>query len=275
MVKWLSRFFFYLDRYFIALRSLPPLNDVGLLCFRKLVYEEINVRAREAVISLINQEREGEQIDRALLKNVLAIFVDIGMVNMEYYVNDFEAELLSDTAGYYTRKASNWIQEDSCPEYMIKAEECLKREKDRVTHYLHSSTEEKLIEQVQEQLLSKVSQQLLEKEHFGCYVLLREDKTEDLTRIYNLFSKISKGLYPVSLMFKQVSLFSLLVIIITCFDGHTLFHKVFYGTTITPTKYVFFSFISAFERTRSRAISNFLCGTVSKFRSNKDRSWNC
>ncbi|KAI3968347.1 hypothetical protein MKW92_052336 [Papaver armeniacum] len=215
MVKWLSRFFFYLDRYFIALRSLPPLNDVGLLCFRKLVYEEINVRAREAVISLINQEREGEQIDRALLKNVLAIFVDIGMVNMEYYVNDFEASCYIVTAGYYTRKASSWIQEDSCPKYMIKvllgsdiglifthqSQECLKREKDRVTHYLHSSTEEKLIEQVQEQLLSKVSQQLLEKEHFGCYVLLREDK--DLTRIYNLFSKISKGLYPVSLMFKQ------------------------------------------------------------------------
>ncbi|KAI3983720.1 hypothetical protein MKX01_001124 [Papaver californicum] len=203
MVRWLSRFFIYLDRYFIAQRSLPPLNDVGIVCFRKLVYEEINVRAREAVISLINQEREGEQIDRALLKNVLAIFVDIGMGNMKCYVNDFETELLSDTAGYYTRKASNWIQEDSCPEYMIKADECLKREKDRVTHYLHSSTEEKLIEQVAEQLLSKVSQQLLEKEHSGCYALLREDKTEDLTRMYNLFSKISKGLDPVSLMFKQ------------------------------------------------------------------------
>ncbi|KAI3849880.1 hypothetical protein MKW98_026794 [Papaver atlanticum] len=146
MVRWLSRFFFYLDRYFISRRSLPPLNDVGLLCFRKLVYEEINVHAREAVISLINQERKGEQIDRALLKNVLAIFVDIGMGNMECYVNDFEAELLSDTAGYYTRKASNWIQEDSCLEYMIK------------------------------QLMSKVSQQLLEKEHSGCYALLREDK---------------------------------------------------------------------------------------------------
>ncbi|RZC50739.1 hypothetical protein C5167_019160 [Papaver somniferum] len=149
---------FYLDRYFIARRSLPPLNDVGLLCFRKLVYGEINVRAREAVISLINQEREGEQIDRALLKNVLAIFVDIG-ANLECYVNDFEAEL---------------------------AEECLKREKDRVTHYLHSSTEEKLIEQVQEQLLSKISQQLLEKEYSGSYALKR-----------------GQGLDPVSLMFKQ------------------------------------------------------------------------
>ena len=37
MVKWLFTFFQYLDRYFIVRRSLPPLNDVGLMCFRDLV----------------------------------------------------------------------------------------------------------------------------------------------------------------------------------------------------------------------------------------------
>jgi len=39
MVRWLSRFFHYLDRYFIARRSLPPLNEVGLTCFRDLVMQ--------------------------------------------------------------------------------------------------------------------------------------------------------------------------------------------------------------------------------------------
>ena len=37
MVRWLSRFFHYLDRSFIPRRSLPPLKDVGLTCFRDLV----------------------------------------------------------------------------------------------------------------------------------------------------------------------------------------------------------------------------------------------
>nr|KAJ0211644.1 hypothetical protein LSAT_V11C400185650 [Lactuca sativa] len=54
--------------------------------------------------------------------------------------------MLNDTATYYSRKASNWILEDSCPDYMFKAGECLKREKDRVSHYLHSSSEPKLLE---------------------------------------------------------------------------------------------------------------------------------
>ncbi|KAK4265733.1 hypothetical protein QN277_026748 [Acacia crassicarpa] len=203
MVRWLSRFFHYLDRYFIARRSLPPLNVVGLTCFRELVYKEINGKVRDAVISLIDQEREGEQIDRALLKNVLDIFVEIGMGQMDCYENDFEAAMLKDTSSYYSRKASNWILEDSCPDYMLKAEECLKREKERVAHYLHSSSEPKLLEKVQHELLSVYANQLLEKEHSGCHALLRDDKVEDLSRMFRLFSKIPRGLDPVSNIFKQ------------------------------------------------------------------------
>ncbi|KAE9602152.1 putative cullin protein, neddylation [Lupinus albus] len=203
MVRWLSRFFHYLDRYFIARRSLPALNEVGLTCFRDLVYKELNGKVRDAVISLIDQEREGEQIDRALLKNVLDIFVEIGMGQMDHYEIDFEAVMLKDTSAYYSRKASNWILEDSCPDYMLKAEECLKREKDRVAHYLHSSSEPKLLEKVQHELLSVYANQLLEKEHSGCHALLRDDKVEDLSRMFRLFSKTPRGLDPISSIFKQ------------------------------------------------------------------------
>jgi cullin 1 len=98
------------------------------------------------MITQIDREREGEQIDRALLKNVLGIFVEIGMGNMDAYETDFETSMLQDTAAYYSRKAASWIEEDSCPDYMLKAEECLKREKERVGHYLHASSEQKLLE---------------------------------------------------------------------------------------------------------------------------------
>ncbi|XP_047329991.1 cullin-1-like [Impatiens glandulifera] len=203
MVRWLSRFFHYLDRYFITRRSLPALNEVGLTCFRDLVYQELKGKMKEAVIALIDQEREGEQIDRALLKNVLDIFVEIGMGEMDYYINDFEEDMLKDSGDYYSRKASNWIVEDSCPAYMLKAEECLKRERDRVANYLHSSSEEKLVEKVQNELLVVYSTQLLEKEHSGCHALLQDDKVEDLSRIYRLFCKIPKGLEPVANIFKK------------------------------------------------------------------------
>ncbi|GKU86772.1 hypothetical protein SLEP1_g1252 [Rubroshorea leprosula] len=53
MVRWLSRFFHYLDRYFIAQRTLPALNEVGLTCFREQVYNVIKDKVRDAVIILI------------------------------------------------------------------------------------------------------------------------------------------------------------------------------------------------------------------------------
>ena len=62
------------------------------------------------LLNQIDQEREGEQIDRALLKNVLDIFVEIGMGQMDHYENDFEAAMLKDTAAYYSRKASSSIR---------------------------------------------------------------------------------------------------------------------------------------------------------------------
>ncbi|KAK4265738.1 hypothetical protein QN277_026752 [Acacia crassicarpa] len=178
MVRWLSYFFCYLDRYFIVQKSLQPLNAVGLTCFREMVYKETNGKVRDAVISLIDQEREGEQIDRDLLKNVLDIFVEIGM---DCYENDFEADMLKNTASYYSQKASKWILEYSYPDYMSKVAECLKREKERVAHYLHFSSEPKLLEKVQHELLSMYANQIFEKEHSGCYSLLtKEEKIEDL-----------------------------------------------------------------------------------------------
>ncbi|OMO57825.1 hypothetical protein COLO4_35078 [Corchorus olitorius] len=169
-------------------------------CFRDLVYKVVHEKVRKAIILLINEEREGKQIDRALLKNVLDIFVEMGM---DCYEKDFEDKMVKDSGAYYSRKASSWIVEDSCPDYMIKAEECLKKEKERVSHYLDSSTETKLIEKVQQKLLVAHANQLLEKENSGCRVLLRDDKVDDLSRMFRLYSQITKGLDPVSIMFKQ------------------------------------------------------------------------
>ncbi|KAL6214830.1 hypothetical protein ACLB2K_014262 [Fragaria x ananassa] len=205
MVRWLSRFFHYLDRYFIVRRSLPALNEVGLSCFRDLVYREVNANTRASVIRLINKEREGEQIDRALLKNVIDIFVEVGMGQMDAYEQDFETQLLKDTGDYYSRKASNWIWEDSCPDNMLKESlrgytfwrggvlisVCLRRERDRVSHYLHSSSEQKLVEKVQNVFLVYATQ------------LRRDDKVEDLSGIYRLYHKITKDLDLVAAVFKQ------------------------------------------------------------------------
>ena len=148
---------------------------------------------------LIRRERECEIIDRKLVKEVLDIFVEMGgsRNSLEVYVTDFEDMLLSTTADFYSRESSKWAEEDSFPDYMCKAEDRLQQEQQRVANYLHSSTEEKLLKHVEEQLLQTPEQLLLEKENSGCEALLRDNKIDDLSRMFRLFSRIPTGLPPI------------------------------------------------------------------------------
>ncbi|KAK0580547.1 hypothetical protein LWI29_003138 [Acer saccharum] len=191
MLRFLSHFFRHLDHYFIPRRSLPTLKEVGLTRFR----------------DLIDRKREGELIDVSLLKNVIDIYEEMGMGQMDNYEQDFEAHLLQGTGAYYSRNASKWFLEFTCPDYMLKASlscvECLKKERDRVSHYLHSSSESKLLEKVQHELLVVFATELLEKENSGCHALLKDDKVDDLSRMYRLYHKIPKGLQSVANVFKQ------------------------------------------------------------------------
>jgi len=51
---------------------------------------------------------------------------------------------------------------------------------------------------VEEELLEKVEMVLLEKEGPGCRVLLANDKSEDLQRMFRLFSRLENGLNPMA-----------------------------------------------------------------------------
>ncbi|KAG1338640.1 Cullin-1 [Cocos nucifera] len=203
LIRWLSRFFAYLERFYIPQKSLDSLEKIGLICFRELVYNKIYGRVRDDILTLIYQERKGEKLDRALLNDTTQIFVAIGQGQMVFYENDLEAAVLKSTANYYHDIGRNHITEDSFPDYMIMAEEYLKLEEDRASSYLHNDTKPKLMEIVQKELLLSQENELLEKEHSGLHVLLRDGKVEDLKRMYELFHCTNGGLDPILSKFKQ------------------------------------------------------------------------
>ena len=203
MVRWLSRFFNYLDRYYISRYALAPLKDVGMLGFRDLVYVELKGAIKDGMLAMVDRERGGEQIDRPLLKNVLGLFVEMGMGSMEAYETDFEAHALTNCAQFYAQQSAAWIAVDTCPEYMVKAEECLRCEKERVDAYLHASSELKLLREAERELLSQHEMQLLEKEHSGAAALMRDDRHDDMARMFRLFSRVKDGLAPVAAAFKK------------------------------------------------------------------------
>lgn len=109
MVRWLSRFFNYLDRYYIARHTMHSLPEVGLLRFRDEVYAKVRQPAREALLAAVAAERAGEGSNRPLLKNVLSIFIEVGMGSMDCYQRDFEVGLVEATKEHYARVAAAWV----------------------------------------------------------------------------------------------------------------------------------------------------------------------
>lgn len=67
-------------------------------------------------------------------------------------------------------------QEDSCPDYMQKAEDALRSEEERVTNYLHVDTKAKLLQEAEREILEQYETELLEKEQSGAAALMRDDK---------------------------------------------------------------------------------------------------
>lgn len=61
MLFWLSRFFHYLSRNYIPKKGLPSLVETSHSIFYNKVFGEIINQVRDAVTSLIEMDREGEQ----------------------------------------------------------------------------------------------------------------------------------------------------------------------------------------------------------------------
>lgn len=198
MNKWLKKFFTYLDRYYVKHHSLPTLSQAGLKHFKTHIYDEMKAESTSAILAKINEEREGEIIDKTLVKSIIELYEAMGMGSLDAYTADFEGPYLDAAREYYVKKRDEWIVADSTPEYLIKAERALIEEKVRVGDYLNAASEGKILRVVEEELLEKVEMQLLEKEGSGCRVLLANDKSEDLRRMFALFSRLDRGLNPMA-----------------------------------------------------------------------------
>lgn len=201
-VKWMDRFFTYLDRYYVKLQSVETLHNRGYTIFHQLVFEETKKDTRTALLRVINLERQGEHIDQDLVKGVIEMFIDLGLGNNNVYVTEFEESLLPATSDYFVRQASGWCSDDSFPEYLRKAEAALHAEEQRVIDYLHRLTLPKVKHVVIQALLAQPQTQLLEKET-GVVYLLDNDKREDLARMHRMFSLVEGGLNPISTAFRQ------------------------------------------------------------------------
>jgi len=181
----------YMDRTYVAAQKKTPVYERGLQIFRDEVCRNARIKDRllTMLLDLVQRERQGEMVDRSLLKTVTSMQVELGR---DVYARDFEAQFLQSTGVFYQAESQEYISQNSASDYMKKAEQRLAEESDRVAHYLDPSTEQKLREVAERELIARHMRTIAEMENSGIIAMIEDSKVADLARAYDLFKRVTQ-----------------------------------------------------------------------------------
>jgi cullin 1 len=252
MKRWLFSFFMYLDRFYVKRFNQPPVKQVCDRAFSTIVFDYVQPQATDAMLKLIENERDGKLVDGELIRNGKMIFVSIGGESLDVYVRFLEEPIVNQTKIYYAREASSWLETDSCSEYLIKAERRMAEEAQRMRDYMHPRSEDNMNSVLFDTLLHRHQQEILDKPNTGLSAMLKAHALSDLARVYRLYSRVNASLEPIGKTVRdhirtvgtdliaqahetkgQSKFVQELIhvhdkyhtLVTGCFDGHAIFHR--------------------------------------------------
>nr|XP_023884674.1 cullin-3A-like [Quercus suber]POE70325.1 cullin-3a [Quercus suber] len=182
----------YMDRTFIPSTNKTPVHELGLNLWRDVVIHssKTQIRLQDTLLVLVHRERNGEVINRGLMRSIIKMLMDLGS---SVYQDDFEQHFLEVSANFYGLESQQYIESCDCGDYLKKAERRLNEETERVSHYLDARSLEKITNVVEKEMIENHMHRLVHMENSGLVNMLVNDKYDDLGRKYNLFRRVANG----------------------------------------------------------------------------------
>ncbi|KAH1275249.1 hypothetical protein KXX16_003359 [Aspergillus fumigatus] len=209
--KYVNHLFRYLNRHWVkreideGKKNVYDVYTLHLVKWKDDFFMKVHEKVMEAVLNLIEKQRNGETIEQSQIKNIVDSFVSLGLdendstkSTLEVYRVYFEKPFIAATRVYYENESRQFVAENSVVEYMKKAEARLDEEKARVGLYLHPDIMKRLTDTCLDVLVTAHSELL--RDEFQ--VLLDNERQDDLARMYRLLSRIKDGLDPLRAKFE-------------------------------------------------------------------------
>lgn len=209
--KYIHHLFRYLNRHWVkreideGKKNVYDVYTLHLVQWRRVLFESLSEKVMEAVLKLVEKQRNGETIEHGQIKQIVDSFVSLGLdeadtskSTLDVYRFHFERPFLVATKEFYQSESKQFVAENSVVEYMKKAEVRLAEEEERVSMFLHQDIAIPLKKACNQALIADHS--VLLREEFQ--VLLDNDREDDMARMYNLLSRIPEGLEPLRTRFE-------------------------------------------------------------------------
>ncbi|CEO59465.1 Putative Cullin [Penicillium brasilianum] len=210
--KYVNHLFSYLNRHWVkreideGKKNVYDVYTLHLVKWKDDFFENVHEKVMDAVLNLIEKQRNGETIEQSQIKSIVDSFVSLGLdendskkSTLEVYRQYFQRPFIDATRTYYENESRQFVAENSVVEYMKKAEARLEEEKARVGLYLHQDVAKTLTETCLDVLVTAHSTLL--RDEFQ--ILLDNERQEDLARMYRLLSRIKEGLDPLRSTFEN------------------------------------------------------------------------
>ncbi|KAJ0425906.1 Cullin [Aspergillus carlsbadensis] len=209
--KYINHLFRYLNRHWVkreideGKKNVFDVYTLHLVKWRDDFFQNVHEKVMDAVLNLVEKQRNGETIEQSQIKSIVDSFVSLGLDDtdpskstLDVYRSFFEKPFLAATRTYYEEESRQFVAENSVVEYMKKAEARLDEEKARVGLYLHPDIAKHLTETCLDVLVTAHSELL--RDEFQ--PLLDNERQDDLARMYRLLSRIKDGLDPLRTKFE-------------------------------------------------------------------------
>ncbi|KAL0938653.1 cullulin 3 [Colletotrichum truncatum] len=147
------------------------------------------------ILDHINMERDGDNIDRHLLRNIVRMLDCLYESDEEneaekLYLTTFEPAYLQSEREYYKQECERLLRDADAGAWLRHTQRRLAEENDRCDTTIHYETREKSIKVVEEELISAHLDEFLNLEGSGLKSMVNYDREEELSILYQLVSRV-------------------------------------------------------------------------------------